>query len=103
MAKKKASKSRGTGRITDSEGSFSMGGYINLVKENLRDIIAKLDPDKFYMSHKSCIINLDAVCKLENRYDIIMKDGSFMPLAQSKRMEFLNKLADNYITIIKGI
>ena len=74
-----------------------------LVKENLRDIIAKLDPDKFYMSHKSCIINLDAVCKLENRYDIIMKDGSFMPLAQSKRMEFLNKLADNYITIIKGI
>ena len=37
--KKKDSKSRGTGRITDSEGSFSMGGYINLVKENLTALL----------------------------------------------------------------
>ena len=42
-AKKKDSKSRGTGRITDSEGSFSMGGYINLVKENLTEQKENID------------------------------------------------------------
>ena len=73
-----------------------------IVKENLRDIFDKLDKEQFYMSHKSCIINLRHVKSLENGYDIIMEDGEFMPLAQNRRTEFLDRLTERYVSTLKG-
>lgn len=75
---------------------------IYMVRENLRDIYEKLDEKQFYMSHKSCIINLCHVERLENRYDIIMENGEFVPLAQNKRADFLKILSTIMIERIKG-
>lgn len=72
------------------------------VKENLRDIFEKLDNNQFYMSHKSCIINLRHVKSLENGYDIIMEDGAFLPVAQNRRTEFLDRLTDRYVNTLRG-
>ena len=78
----------------------SSGSYI--VKENLKDIFDKLKADDFYMSHKSCIINLRHVKSLENNYDIIMTNGEFMPLAQNRKTEFMSRLTNRYVKIIEG-
>lgn len=73
------------------------------VKENLKDIYDKLNKQDFYISHKSCIINLNHIRSLENGYDIIMEDGEFMPLAQNRRTEFMGKVTDNYLnTVSRG-
>lgn len=78
----------------------STGSYT--IKENLKDILQKLKPDDFYMSHKSCIINLRHVKSLENNYDIIMTNGEFMPLAQNRKTEFMSRLTNRYVKIMEG-
>ena len=40
------------------------GSYF--INENLSDILNKLNPDDFYVSHKSCIINLRYIKSIEN-------------------------------------
>lgn len=75
---------------------------VYIVRENLRDIYEKLDERQFYMSHKSCILNLCYVERLENGYDIIMENGEFVPLAQNKRSDFLKILSTVMIERIKG-
>ena len=73
-----------------------------IVKENLRDIYEKLNKEDFYPSHKSCLVNFNHIKKLENGYDIIMEDGEFMPLAQNKKADFMDKLTDHYIRTVNG-
>lgn len=79
-----------------------IGNKEYIVKENLKDIYIKLNKQDFYVSHKSCIINLNYVRSLENGYDIIMEDGEFVPLAQNRRTEFLEKLTDRYLNTVSG-
>ena len=76
------------------------GNYI--VKENLKDIYEKLDKDMFYFSHKSSIVNLRYVERLENGYDIIMDNGEFVPLAHNKRADFLKRLSSVILEKLKG-
>lgn len=60
-----------------------------VIKENLKDIYDKLDKFMFYESHRSCILNLMYVYKYVG-FDIIMKNGEFVPLSQRKGKEFRN-------------
>lgn len=76
------------------------GNYI--VRENLKDIYEKLDKDMFYFSHKSSIVNLRYVERLENGYDIIMDNGEFVPLAHNKRADFLKRLSSVILEKLKG-
>ena len=59
-----------------------------IVTGNLNDIFTKLTNGQFYMSHRSCIVNLKYVKIIDNYYEIIMKNGEYVPLAQKKRNEF---------------
>lgn len=61
------------------------------VKGNLADIYEKLDKKQFFVSHRSSIVNLNYIDHVKE-YDIYMRNGEWVPLAQKKRKEFLLKL-----------
>lgn len=61
------------------------------IKENLSSVFSKLDKTQFYMPHRSSILNFDYVDYVF-QFNIIMKNGEFVPLAQKKKKEFLRKL-----------
>ncbi len=73
-----------------------------LLRENLSDIYDKLDKKWFYQPRRECIVNLKNVKKLQNDYAIVMLDGSILPLAQRKKEEFMKKLADAFMEVVKG-
>lgn len=62
----------------------------------LNSLIEQLNSTKFFMCHRSCIVNIDYVEHIENDYDIVMKNGEFCPLAQKKRKEFLKFIFSAY-------
>lgn len=64
-----------------------------IVKENLSDIFIKLNDERFYMSHRSCIINLNYVQTLEKNEGIFMTNGDWVPLAQKKQKDFFLQLS----------
>lgn len=72
------------------------------IKEKLVNLYNMLDKEQFYMTHRCCIVNLRYVKSLENNYDIIMINGDFCPLAQKKKSEFMNLLAKNALSRLKG-
>lgn len=61
------------------------------IRENLADIYSKLNQVQFYSPHRSCIVNLKYIEKLDG-YDIILENGEFLPLAQKKKKEYLEQL-----------
>lgn len=67
----------------------SHGEYFST--ESLKEIYEKLDSDEFYKAHKSCIVNLRYVQSMtkNNGGNIIMADGTSIPLAIKKQKEFL--------------
>lgn len=66
------------------------GKYI--VKMSLSEVQNLLDGSLFFCPHRCCIVNLRQVSTIENRFDIIMTNGEFLPLAQRKEKEFLLRL-----------
>lgn len=64
-----------------------------LVKENLSDILLKLDTEQFYLTHKNCIVNLKYVQNMEKDNGIIMQDMTWLPLAQKKQKDFYVRLS----------
>lgn len=68
----------------------------NVKNVMLNSLLERLNNFKFYMCHRSCIVNVDYVDHIENEYDIIMKNGEFCPLSQKKKKEFLNFIFSAY-------
>ena len=68
----------------------------NVKNVKLNSLLEQLGNSKFYMCHRSCIVNIDYVDHIENEYDIIMKNGEFCPLSQKKKKEFLNFIFSSY-------
>ncbi len=64
-----------------------------IVKENLTDIFNKLDDDCFYMTHRSCIVNMNYVQTIKKNDGILMTNGDWVPLAQKKQKDFFIKLS----------
>jgi two-component system, LytTR family, response regulator len=65
------------------EGNYARlysGGRRHLVRETLKSVEARLDPNKFVRVHRSAIVNVDCVATLEphvhGQYVLTMKDGS---------------------------
>jgi two-component system LytT family response regulator len=57
-----------------------IAGKAHLVRDTLKAISAKLPPDKFVRVHRSAIVNMDAIQRLEpsghGEYRITLKDGT---------------------------
>ena len=64
-----------------------------IVKENLTDIFNKLDDDCFYITHRSCIVNMNYVQTIKKNDGILMTNGDWVPLAQKKQKDFFIKLS----------
>ncbi|MGN0369129.1 MAG: LytR/AlgR family response regulator transcription factor [Butyrivibrio sp.] len=73
------------------------------VKETITEIYDKLDKDIFFMTHRSCIVNLRCVQRIDNKFDIIMINDKFCPLAQKKKTEFVKHLSTNLAGILRGV
>ena len=71
----------------------SHGEYVST--ESLKEIYERLDSEEFYKAHKSCIVNLRYVQSMSknNGGDIIMTNGTNIPLAIKKQKEFLYLLS----------
>lgn len=71
----------------------SHGEYVST--ESLKEIYERLDSEEFYKAHKSCIVNLRYVQSMgkNNGGDIIMTNGTNIPLAIKKQKEFLYLLS----------
>lgn len=74
----------------------------HIVRGTMTEIYETLDKNVFYMPHRSYIINLDNVNRLENNFDIIMDNGEFCLLAQKKKKEFMNKMYERNLVLLKG-
>lgn len=64
-----------------------------IVRENLTDIFNKLDDDCFYITHRSCIVNMNYVQTIRKNDGILMTNGDWVPLAQKKQKDFFIKLS----------
>lgn len=67
----------------DSAGNYTAlhaGGRKHLIRETLKSVEAKLDPRKFIRVHRSAIINLDKLRKLQpyfhGEYVVTLQDGT---------------------------
>jgi two-component system LytT family response regulator len=67
----------------DASGNYTAlhaGGRKHLIRETIKSVEAKLDPKKFIRVHRSAIINLDKLRKLQpyfhGEYVVTMQDGT---------------------------
>jgi len=65
------------------------GGKVHVIREALQRLERSLDPDRFFRSHRSAIVNLDRVREVRpgSRGDLalVLTDGSRVPLSRSRR------------------
>lgn len=57
---------------------------------NIGEFIRLLEPFGFFVAHKSHLINLNKISKYYKEGNIEMIDGSVIPLARRRKMNFLN-------------
>jgi two-component system LytT family response regulator len=67
----------------DAEGNYAAlhaGGRTHLIRETIKSVEARLDPQKFIRVHRSAIINLDRLRKLQpyfhGEYVVTLQDGT---------------------------
>jgi two-component system LytT family response regulator len=67
----------------DAAGNYvrlHAGGAVHLLRETMKNVEARLDPDSFVRVHRSAIINIERVRKLEpylhGEFIVTMKDGT---------------------------
>ena len=78
----------------DSDGSYTRlwlaGGESILVSKSLKEVEEMLHFDFFYRAHHSHLINLQHIKKFVRADgDVLMSNGRTVPVARSKRQEFL--------------
>jgi len=74
----------------DAAGNYvrlHSGGRQHLVRETMKSIDSRLDPEVFVRVHRSAIVNIDRVASLEpyfhGEYVVIMRDGSKLTSSRS--------------------
>ena len=78
----------------DSDGSYCRIWLVNgesmLVSKSLKEVEEMLHSDFFYRAHYSHLINLQHIKKFVRADgDVLMSNGRTVPVARSKRQEFL--------------
>jgi len=79
------------------EYASASGNYVNLhvagrdypLRSTMKDLLARLDPEKFRRAHRSHIVNLDSVAQIEpvdsGDARITMRDGAVLPCSRKYR------------------
>ena len=74
----------------DAAGNYvrlHSAGRQHLIRETMKSVEARLDPDVFVRVHRSAIVNLDRVASLEpyfhGEYVVLLKDGSKLTSSRS--------------------
>lgn len=62
------------------------------IQDSIHNMSRRMEPWDFLMPHKSFIVNLCHVRNIKG-YDILMTDGSIIPLSQKKSADFRKRLA----------
>ncbi|HEX7315705.1 MAG TPA: LytTR family DNA-binding domain-containing protein [Pyrinomonadaceae bacterium] len=69
--------------------SLHVGGKSYLYRERISELAAQLDPNRFQLIHRSFIVNLDFIVKLEmawnHEYLVVMPGGEKLPLSRDAR------------------
>ena len=93
----------GVRRIVEQEKIVwieAMGNYVTLhldgesilMRSSLNDVESKLNPQTFYRSHRSAIVNVASVCSYERKknglYAISLSGGAAAPLSRQKLSTF---------------
>ena len=67
----------------EAEGNYvrlHVGAHSHLLRETMKGIEAKLDPDRFIRIHRSTIVNTDRIKELQplfhGEYAVILRDGT---------------------------
>lgn len=64
-------------------------GTVHLLRESMRALEARLDPQRFFRIHRSAIVNLDRVRELQpyfkRSYLLTLRDGTQLKLSRSRR------------------
>ena len=70
----------------DDYVGFMVGGRELLKQQTLADLEGQLDAGRFVRIHRSCILNLDRLARLElatrQSYVAILKDGTELPVSR---------------------
>lgn len=64
-----------------------VGGRELLKQQTLADLAGQLDPERFVRIHRSCVLNLDRLARLEavtrQSTVAVLKDGTQLPVSRS--------------------
>ena len=67
-------------------------GYEFISSYNIGEFIKILKPHGFFATHKSHLVNLKHIRKLNTEGSICMDDGSYVPLSRRRRRTFLEEV-----------
>ncbi|HZV65557.1 MAG TPA: LytTR family DNA-binding domain-containing protein [Telluria sp.] len=71
----------------DDYVQVSAGGKAYLKNQRLSELESQLDPDVFLRIHRSCIVNIEAISRIEaagkDSHAAILKDGTRLPISRS--------------------
>jgi two-component system, LytTR family, response regulator len=76
--------------------TLHVGGRELLYRSGLHQLAAKLDPTRFIRVHRSVIVNIDSIVRLEpashGEFDVILKDGSQTRVSRTYRAALEQRL-----------
>ncbi len=72
------------------------GGHVHVIRESMHRLEAKLDPARFFRTHRSAIVNLDRVRETAAAPNgdsaLILADGSTVRLSRVRRLAFESRM-----------
>ena len=68
-------------------------GELYQYRASISELEAKLSPLGFYRCHSSFLVNGEAIIRIEQT-QVILKDGSVIPVSQRRRKEFLREISE---------
>lgn len=80
----------------DYYAELHVGGKTHLLRESLKSLEERLDPDLFMRIHRSTIVNLDRVQRLQpdarGDYEVVLRDGTAVRLGRGRKEELQARL-----------
>jgi two-component system LytT family response regulator len=76
--------------------SLHVGGNTHLLRRSMADVASELEGSRFCRIHRSFIVNLDRVSRLESDAEgesvVVLADGTRVPLSRRFRKHFLSRM-----------
>jgi two-component system, LytTR family, response regulator len=79
--------------------NLHIGGKELLYRAALNDLAARLDPVRFVRVHRSAIVNMESILRLEpishGEFEVVLKDGSRSKISRTYRRELEKRLGQS--------